>query len=64
MEIVDGKVDLGSIKLSSRFFEAFAFPEVGEHFSSSDEVHDKEDFFFGLEGVFQFNKERMVGYIT
>ena len=51
MKIVDGKENLSCIEFSSGLFKAFAFSEVGEHFSSSDEVHDKEDFLFCLEGV-------------
>lgn len=51
MHVVDGEEDLCCVELGSFFWEAFAFPEVGKHFSSPDEVHDEEYFFFGLEGV-------------
>ena len=35
---------------------------MGEHLSSSDEVHDKEHFFLGLEGILQLNQEGMHGF--
>lgn len=61
MKIVDGKEDLCSIEFGSLFSEAFAFAEVGEHFPSSDEIHDEEDLLLGLEGVLQLDQEGMIG---
>ena len=63
MKIVDGKENLSCIEFGSGLFEAFALSEMGEHLSSSDEVHDEENFLFGLEGVLQLDEEGVVGWI-
>ena len=64
MKIVDCQEDLGGIKLSPRLLEPLPFAEMSEHFSSPDEIHDKEDLFLGLEGILQLDQEGMIGYIN
>lgn len=62
MEVLNGKEDLCCIELGSFFSEPLAFSKVGEHLSSSDEVHHEEDFLLGLECEFQADQEGMFGY--
>jgi hypothetical protein len=52
VEVLYSKEDLGCVELGSFFSEFLAFAEMGEHLSSSDEVHHEEDFLLGLEGEF------------
>jgi len=64
MEIIDGEEDLSCIEFCPWLFESFAFAEVSEHLATSNEVHDEEDLFLGLEGKLQLHQERMVAYIS
>jgi len=49
MEIVYSEIDLSSIEFGSILRKSFGFSQMGEHLASTDEVHDKEYFLFGLE---------------
>lgn len=60
MHVVQSKEDLSCIEFSSLLAEFLAFSQVGKHLPTPYEVHHKEDFFFGLEGIFQTDEEGML----
>lgn len=63
MEVIDGQEDLCCVELGPLFRELLALAEVGEHLPAPDEVHDEEDLFLGLEGVLEFDKEGVFGWV-
>jgi hypothetical protein len=44
------------------FFEFFGLSKMLEEFSTLHKVHDKENFFRGLESIGQINQERVVDF--
>lgn len=62
MQVLYCKEDLSCVELGSFLSEFLAFSQMGEHLSSSDEVHHEEDFLLGLEGEFQTDQEGVFGY--
>ena len=62
MEMAQGNCSSDGIELSSWFREVSGFSKMQEQLSSSDKLHDKEDFEVCLEHVFHTNQEWMISF--
>ena len=63
MQIIQGKIDLRGIEFGPLLRKPLSFPQMREHFSTPNKIHNKKYLLLSLEGKLQGDEEGVLGFL-